>query len=63
MFWKWFCRLTTGAKLRRRAAKSMVDYTRGNIAISLKNFLARGEIVDGWFRQLERLVRAQHCKI
>jgi len=27
------------------------------MTISLKNFLARGEIVDGWFRQLERLVR------
>ncbi len=23
----------------------------------LKKFFARGEIVDGWFRQLERLVR------
>jgi hypothetical protein len=27
------------------------------IAFPLKIFLARGEIIDGWFRQLERLVR------
>jgi len=35
----------------------MVDYTRGRHRDSLKNVFARGEIVDGYFRQLERLVR------
>jgi len=35
----------------------MVDYTRGTHHLFLKKFFARGEIIDGWFRQLERLVR------
>ena len=40
----------------------MVDYTRGRHRLSLKKFFARGEIIDGYFRQLERLVRTHTVK-
>jgi hypothetical protein len=35
----------------------MVDYTRGRCCLSLKNFFGARQKADGWFRQLERLVR------
>jgi hypothetical protein len=34
-----------------------VDYTRATHCILPNRPTTRGEIVDGWFRQLERLVR------
>ena len=39
------------------AAKSSDTIRAADIALSFKKFFARGEIVDGRFRQLERLVR------
>ena len=41
----------------------MVEYTRGRHRLFLKKFFARGEIINGWFRQLERLVSLRNLNV
>ena len=51
------CALRTGAKLRRRSAAA-TDRVRAWRVMSNSSWLFRAcKIVDGYFRQLERLVR------